>query len=213
MNNKKWIRYVESFIILPALTMSGAPVASTMGPISQAVINIANTPPYVYLEAQENIIIEKAEEERTQKAEAIDGYFKDRGMPLAGTGMKMVLEAEKNNLDWRLLPAIAVRESTGGKFACKKAKFSAFGWGSCKINFDSHEEAIEIIAKNLGGNNPNTAHHYDDKTTKEILRAYNPPSVVPRYAEQVISIMNTIGTEEFIPDAPGSSFDLLARRG
>jgi hypothetical protein len=48
---------------------------------------------------------------------------------------------------------------------------------------------------NLGGNNPNTAKHYDEKTTKQILRAYNPPSIVPRYAEQVISIMNAIGDE------------------
>ena len=29
----------------------------------------------------------------------------------------------------------------------------------------------------------------------QILRAYNPPSIVKRYAEQVVSIMNAIGTE------------------
>jgi len=105
----------------------------------------------------------------------------------------MVEEAEKNGIDWRLLPAIAVRESTGGKHACKKVKNSFFGWGSCKINFKSTEEAIEVVAKNLGGNNPNTDHHYAGKTTKEILQKYNPPSVVPRYAEQVMNIMDTIG--------------------
>ena len=129
---------------------------------------------------------------KTLKAEAIDAYFKERGMPLHGTGMKMVEEAEKNGLDWRLVAAIAVRESTGGKFECKKATFNAFGWGSCKINFNSDEHAIETVARNLGGNNPKTAHHYAGKTTIQILRAYNPPSIVPRYAEQVISIMNAI---------------------
>ena len=117
-------------------------------------------------------------------------------MPLLGMGMKMVEEAEKNNLDWRLLPAIAVRESTGGKFECKKVSNNPFGWGSCKIGFDSNEEAIETVARNLGGNNPNTEKHYDNKTTKQILRAYNPPSIVLRYAEQVISIMNAIGPED-----------------
>src|SRR3989338_8809446 len=93
------------------------------------------------------------------------------------------------------LIAIAIRESTGGKFECKKADFNAFGWGSCKINFSSHEEAVETVARNLGGNNPNTARHYDNKTTMQILRAYNPPYVVKRYAEQVLSIMNAIGKE------------------
>ena len=29
----------------------------------------------------------------------------------------------------------------------------------------------------------------------QILRAYNPPSVVKKYAQQVVSIMNAIGTE------------------
>jgi len=132
------------------------------------------------------------------KAGAIDAYFAKREMPLRGLGMKMVMEAEKNDLDWRLLPAIAVRESTGGKNECKKVENNPFGWASCKIGFQSNEEAIEVVAKNLGGNNPNTAHHYDDKTTEQILRSYNPPSIVPKYVPQVIRIMNKIGDAEIV---------------
>jgi len=145
------------------------------------------------------VVDQKAEDQRA-KANAIDSYFESRDMPLSGMGMKMVIEAEKNGLDWRLLAAIAVRESTGGKFDCKKVENNPFGWGSCKIGFDSNEEAIETVAMNLGGNNPNTEKHYDNKTTKQILRAYNPPSIVPRYAEQVISIMNAIGDEDLITE-------------
>jgi len=143
-----------------------------------------------------NQVIDQKAKDSKAKAEAIDSYFESKDMPLLGMGMKMVEEAEKNNLDWRLLPAIAVRESTGGKFECKKVSNNPFGWGSCKIGFDSNEEAIETVARNLGGNNPNTEKHYDNKTTKQILRAYNPPSIVLRYAEQVISIMNAIGPED-----------------
>lgn len=135
---------------------------------------------------------------RQAKVEAIDAYFKSHDMPLAGMGMKMVEEAEKNDLDWRLLPAITVRESTGGKFDCKKVSNNAFGWGSCKIGFDSNEKAIETVARNLGGNNPNTAKHYADKTTDQILKAYNPPSIIPNYVKQVKSIMKAIGEEELI---------------
>lgn len=142
-----------------------------------------------------NSAIDQKAAEKKDKAESIDLYFKSRGMPLFGTGMKMVEEAEKNNIDWRLLPAIAVRESTGGKYDCIKVDFNPFGWGSCKIGFSSNEEAIEVVARNLGGNNPKTQKHYGNKNLKEILRAYNPPSIVPKYAEQVISIMNAIGKE------------------
>ena len=129
------------------------------------------------------------------KAALIDEYFQKYNMPLAGRGMKMVEEAEKNELDWRLLAAISVRESTGGKKACTKVKNNPFGWGSCKIGFESMDKAIETVAHNLGGNNPKTARHYDSKTTREILNAYNPPSIVPKYTDQVISIMNKIGAE------------------
>ena len=93
------------------------------------------------------------------------------------------------------MAAIAVRESTGGKFDCKKVENNPFGWGSCKIGFDTIDESIETVARNLGGNNPNTAYHYSGKDTKAILQKYNPPSIVPRYAQQVMSIMNEIGNE------------------
>jgi hypothetical protein len=130
------------------------------------------------------------------KGDAIDAYFKEHDMPLLGTGLKMAKEAEDNDLDWRLVAAISVRESTGGKFECKRVGNNPFGWGSCRIGFNSTDEAIETVARNLGGNNPRTAKHYSGKTTKEILQKYNPPSIVKMYAEQVISIMNEIGPEK-----------------
>ncbi len=123
----------------------------------------------------------------------------------------MAEEADKNDLDYRLIPAIAVRESTGGKYDCVKAKNNPFGWGSCKISFNSNEEAIEIIARNLGGNNPKTKQHYAGKTTKGILEKYNPRYIAPRYVGQVMAIMNAIGDESTIQDIAKSSFGPLAR--
>lgn len=128
-----------------------------------------------------------------KQADAIDAYFKGHNMPLEGTGMLMAKAADENGLDYRLLPAIAARESTGGREECKRVEHNFFGWGSCRIGFKSDEEAIETVAKNLGGNNPNTDEHYADKTTKEILNEYNPPSIVHNYAKQVMSIMDDVG--------------------
>ncbi len=124
-----------------------------------------------------------------ERAEAIDRYFSERSMPLEGYGMKMVLEAEKNSIDWRLVPAIAIRESSGGKFACKH---NPFGWDSCKTRFESMEDAIETVARNLGGNNPKTKKYYGTEDTKEKLYHYN-GTVIPRYPDQVLRIMARIG--------------------
>lgn len=129
------------------------------------------------------------EDVRKMRAEAINAYFKERSMPLQGTGMTFVLVAEKYGLDWRLLPAIGVRESSGGKQACG---YNPFGWGSCKLhNYYGYEEAIESLGKNLGGANKNTARYYAGKNTYEKLYYYN-GTVVPSYPDEVIAIMDKI---------------------
>lgn len=198
---------MHSLILLPflttGLTINNKTIDTSFNENAPTTLFVEklNTNPLSFLSFNQDVSEEDNKEEIkeqiiTKKAEAIDNYFKERDMPLAGYGLKMVIEAEKNNLDWRLLPAIAVRESTGGKFACKRVKFSAFGWGSCKINFKSYEESIEIIALNLGGNNPRTSRYYANKDTYKILQAYNPPTIVLKYAEQVMKIMDAIGEED-----------------
>ncbi len=131
-----------------------------------------------------------------ERGRIIDEYFTSKDMPLSGFGYKMALEADRYGLDWRLLPALAIRESTGGKFACKKADYNPFGYGSCRIDFDSIDHAIERVAQTLAGMNAGTAHLYKDKTTEEKLNAYNPPSIVPKYTQQVLSIMNQISPDD-----------------
>ena len=201
MKSQKFMRFVESFILLPAITISGSiasfPPGGSIAATSQIVFSqkLNNTEEIALAPEQAVDFAALHEHDVKIKASLIDAYFRSRSMPLAGLGMKMVEEAEKYDLDWRLLPAIAIRESTGGKNACKKVAHNPFGWNSCKTGFDSNEHAIEIVAKNLGGNNPKTEKHYADKSTEGILKAYNPPHIVLNYAAQVMRIMNTIGEE------------------
>lgn len=136
----------------------------------------------------QNSVVESSVSLAEERAGKIDAYFAKRGMPLLGYGSKMIVESEKNNIDWRLLPAIAIKESTGGKFACYN---NPFGWGSCKIKFTSWDVAIETVAYNLGGNNPATARYYKDKTTIERLHHYN-NSVVPTYTGEILEFMELI---------------------
>jgi hypothetical protein len=175
----------RSFIIVPMLATTLSMNAFT------AAIEKAVTPTQASAQtpSAEEVELQATLEDRAAK---IDAYYAKNDMPLEGYGMKMVLEAQKHDLDWRIIPAIAVRESTGGKHACKKATFNPFGWGSCKISFASYDKAIETLATNLAGKNPNTARAYGNKSTRGILESYNPPSVVPTYASEVMSIMSRI---------------------
>jgi hypothetical protein len=131
-----------------------------------------------------------------ERAAEIDALLESYDSPLKGYGKKFVLEAEKNDIDWRLLVAISGVESTFGRHACKKAANSFLGYGSCKIDFKSVDDAIEKVSASLGGNNENTAHHYEGKNTIQILKKYN--SVIPTYTSKVIKIMKMIDDEEEI---------------
>ena len=119
------------------------------------------------------------------RAKRLDDYFEKRDMPLAGYGSKFVEVAEKCGLDWRLLPAISVRESSGGKHLMNK---NPFGWGSAKIKFYNFEDAIETVSDNLCGFNLATAKYYKNKTILQQLWYYN-GSVMPSYPQEVLDIM------------------------
>ena len=204
---------MESFVLMPLATMS-----LPFGGLPTAALDLAKTAditPQAVLSQKLNNEADVSDASnqafdidaltRQAKAEAIDSYFKSKNMPLAGHGMGMVLAAEKYDLDWRLLAAVSVRETTGGREACPKTfertgdmgyRYNVFGWGSCKIKFKSYEHGFEVLAKNLSGNNPNTAYHYANKDTIAILEAYNPRTIVKHYPEQVMAIMENIGDKE-----------------
>lgn len=169
---KNFYKVTRVLAFVPFMAMPSISVSSNIGSLETAPV------------AKEVVSVEDIREARAQ---AIDAYFKERSMPLHGTGMTFVLVAEKYGLDWRLMPSIGVRESSGGKAACG---YNAFGWGSCKLhNFHSYEEAIESLGRNLGGSNKNTARYYAGKSTMDKLYYYN-GTVIPSYPSEVLAIMD-----------------------
>jgi len=168
--------FVSADVFQPSLVGSGA--VQTTNVASAVVADPASAKGFGV--AKEDITSERAGK--------INTYFKERSMPLYGFGTKMVIEAKEHDLDWRLLPAIAVRESSGGKQACG---YNPFGWASCKVTFRSFNEAIEVLARNLGGDNPNTAAYYSGSTELK-LHHYN-GTVIPAYTGEVLAIMDSIG--------------------
>jgi hypothetical protein len=171
------------------------PILATSFNLSNFVLTSESPREVVSCTDQNGTLTEEAlinpECDRFVKAAKIDKYFSDFNLPASGHGMTFVIEAEKNDLPWNLLPAIAMAESTGCKFVIK-GNNNCFGWGSGKIKFESIDKSIEVIAWNLGGNNPNTSHHYEGKDVKGILAKYNPPIVAPRYLPIVTGIMKAI---------------------
>lgn len=90
--------------------------------------------------------LEKLEED-CKKAQKIKLFFtiKRGNAPLAEYADEFIEVANKYELDYRLLPAIATIESGGGKHNFRS--YNAWGWGD--TGFNSFEEGIEVVAKGL----------------------------------------------------------------
>ncbi len=175
----------KSFILVPFLATSLS-ITSFTASIDHAVQQQAD-----------NKQAQQAQVEREQEAKKIDTYFANYNLPLAGYGMKMVLAGEKYGVDPFLIAGLAMRESTGCKFIIPNTN-NCFGWGGGKIKFKDFDEAIDVVAKNIGGYNEKTAHYYKGKEVRDILETYNPPSVVATYADEVMQIMNQINTTQVV---------------
>lgn len=193
MSKQQIIRYLQSIVAIPMIAVA-IPLTGIQS-ISDATPANDNT-----VETSVSTITTQEKDELKKQAEHIDAFFASHDAPLEGYGMKFAVEAKKNDIDWRLLPAIAMRETTGGKQACKnpKAPNNNFGWSSCKKGFDSVDQSIEHISKTLSGNNPNATHYKDGMSTTQILKKYNPDSIVPGYSKQVIRLMKVIDSDEAI---------------
>lgn len=106
----------------------------------------------------------------------VDNFLSRHRSPMSGMGAVFVREADKYNLDYRLLPAIAFQESTLGK-KIPRGSHNAFGWAiytgaNSGATFNDWEHAIEVVAKGL------KVKYLDQglSTTEAIMGRYTPDS-------------------------------------
>lgn len=177
------LRSLQSFALFPIFA---ANLITPLGVHKTPTVAVLTSPEIRPLVAITTDNKQKVHDEKVKKVEA---YFADKNLPIAAYADKLVEEAEKNGLDWTFVAAFSMAESTGCKFMHNN---NCFGWGSAKIRFESIEEGIEIVAWNLGGNNPATAKYYKDKTIDQIINTFNPPSVNARYNGIIKHVMESI---------------------
>lgn len=104
-----------------------------------------------------------------ERVDRVANFFENRGSDLSEYSNIFVEVADKNGIDYRLLPAIATIESGAGKSNFRD--FNPFGWGN--KDFNSYEEAIEVVGRGMG-------HYYENglDTVEEIAPIYCPPNSI-----------------------------------
>lgn len=84
----------------------------------------------------------------------------------------MVEVADKYGIDYKLIPAIAIKESAGGNQSPKNS-YNAWGFENGRTKFESWEQAIDIVGKTLKV-------RYVAKglvTPEQIMPVYAPPAI------------------------------------
>ena len=143
---------------------------------------------YAALPPTENIIQNTIVEEDS-KTEIVRQFFARYSSPLEPYAPDIIAAANRYDIDFRLLPAIALQES----ILCKRVpqdSHNCWGWGiyGGKVTrFSNYPEAIETITKALSTK-------YRDRglvTPFEIAKLYNPRNT-NNWAENVSKVMNNL---------------------
>jgi hypothetical protein len=100
----------------------------------------------------------------------LSNFLTNYNSPLSSYSKLLIKVADEYGIDWKLLPAIAIKESGGCK-AIPEGSYNCWGWGihsKGTLMFDSYEEAIKTVALGLKTN-------YIDKgydTVEKIMDKY-----------------------------------------
>lgn len=123
------------------------------------------------------------------REDSLNEFFDSYDSPLEGHAGKIIQEADKYDIDYRLLPAIAMQEST----LCKKIiknSYNCWGfgiYGSRVTKFKDYNHAIEVITKTM-------AEKYIQQglvSPEEIVTKYT-PSDTGKWPEVVNLIMTRL---------------------
>ncbi len=114
-------------------------------------------------------------------------FFNEYRCPAERFAGVFVSEADSHQLDWRLLPSLAVIETGGGRTAPGN---NLFGWANGKTRFDSISEAVHTVAAALSFGSA-----YKGKDTSGKLKVYNQHA---DYGAKVAVLMNRIAPSQFV---------------
>jgi len=137
-----------------------------------------------------SVLVERVASYNDNRTLVLKDYLNQFDSPLAEYADSFIKAADKYELDWRLVPAIAGAESTFGKRVTFNSH-NPFGYAGGYFSFESWETAIEVETEML-------AVKYRDSwglvTPEEIMPIYAPPSKT--WAKNVRFFMGEISSFE-----------------
>ena len=146
-------------------------------PVSAAGFSVA--------ESSANVRSKSGELNTDYRVQILRNYFESHNSPLSEHSETFIAEADKYDLDWRLVPAISGVESTFGK-KIPHNSYNAYGWAGGEYRFESWENSVHIVSSALREKYINN----NAVTINQIGARYAPPSTT--WSSNVRFFMNKI---------------------
>ena len=119
------------------------------------------------------------------RPQRLASFLESMKSPLAPYAQAFVEAADRHQIDWRLLAAIAGVESTFGQYMITDT-YNAYGWGGGTIRFKSWEDSIDQVSKALA----EKYYAQGRNTPAKIGPVYCPPN--PTWSKNVSWFMEKI---------------------
>lgn len=173
---RKIILLTLFFFVPPILLLSSTFYFFYLSYNSQQLSHLSasnNAAAYAALPSAENNLTGLIDQ-KDARVEVVKNFFSNYKSPLEPFAQNVINAADKYNIDFRLLPAIAMQESN----LCKKApkdSYNCWGfgiYGKKTITFNDYGQAISAVSKTL-------ATQYTNKgltTADQIMSKYTPSS-------------------------------------
>jgi hypothetical protein len=113
------------------------------------------------------------------QVEQIRRYLSNRNAPLADYAQEFVMAADHYGIDYRIVAAISVMESNGGRKTFRP--YNAWGWG--KMTFESWEQGIWTVSKGIAG------YYSRGLTTPKLMAPYYCPPNAESWGNKVSFVM------------------------
>jgi hypothetical protein len=124
-----------------------------------------------------------------QRFNRLEAFFQSYKCPAPHYVDEYLNAADSFAIDYRLLPAISVLESTCGTY---QRHNNRWGWDSARKGFSSFRAGLQYIAHQLA-----EGRFYKNKTLEQKVHAYNPR---PQYAHLIRTLMRKIEDHTAVPN-------------
>lgn len=189
INSKKTMSFLSAMLFVGLLlqTVTGKVVISTANAgTAEEILPIIKKDQTEHIYEESNpipfVVLTEEQIAHEQKVQKVRKYLQSRNSPLSHFAEDFVKASEEYRIDYRIVAAISIIESGGGKKNFRS--YNAWGWG--KSGFTDWSEGIWAVSKGIG------KYYSKGLTTPRLISySYCPPSA-DSWARKVQGVMNLI---------------------